>query len=60
MTSNLIPEANLGDDESTLTALRPTFMKLAHALNELVSLQFKRFREKRKLEREAYASAVEV
>ena len=60
VTSNLIPEANLIDDESTLSALRPTFMKLAHALNDLVARQFARYREKRKKEREAFASAVEV
>ena len=60
VTSNLIPEASLSDDESTLSALRPTFMKLAHALNDVVSRPFERFREKRKKYREAFAFAVEV
>lgn len=60
VTSNLIPEASLSDDESTLSALRPTFMKLAHALNDVVSRQLIRFREKRRQDREMFASAVEV
>ena len=59
-TSNLIPESSLGDDEITLSALRPTFMKLAHALNDVVSRQLIRFREKRRQDREMFASAVEV
>lgn len=60
VTSNLIPESSLGDDESTLSALRPTFMKLARALNEVVGLQLQHIREGLRRDRETFASAVEA
>ena len=60
VTSNLIPESSLRGDEEILRALRPTFLKLARALDGLVGVELQRIRERILRDREAFASAVEV